>query len=348
MTTQIATVSTDVTSIFGWLGTLDQYISFVPFLSLVETVVGSVVLQGFMSGALGNTELVYWSIIFMLSMLYLSTGYVAVKTVNASVSFVTGLYYVYAGGSQFGDNLGYYEIAVAFGWFFWAAFQTIYGTYLASQNWDALDARVAEAKKDSIGLENAMSGEKTIKAVTLHMLVAFLVPMIGWCLGEVADPLVGWFDNYSDKTKTEGRDKDSGNYDRDGTAAREDVYYHAIATVYGMFILGCIDLGSYIFMGEFLNINGDDGFTCDVASQSQSTYSQVATYAKAMTDRASCLENIGKIFDIMDLNNDGMISRCEDAKLQYASGSEKAYALKFSSAYSRASANQICTQDFDY
>lgn len=132
MTTQITTVSTDVTSIFGWLGTIDQYISFVPFLSLVETVVGSVVLQGFMSGALGNTELVYWSIIFMLTMLYLSTGYVAVKTVNAAVSFVTGFYYVYAGGSDMANNLGYYEIAIAFAWFFWAIFQTVYGTYLAS------------------------------------------------------------------------------------------------------------------------------------------------------------------------------------------------------------------------
>jgi len=268
MTTQIATVSTDVTSIFGWLGTIDQYISFVPILSFVETIVGSVVLQGFMSGALGNTELVYGSIIFMLTMLYISTGYVAVKTVNASVSFVTGFYYIYAGGSQFANNLGYYEIAAAGAWFFWAIVQSVYGTYLASQNWDALDARVAEAKKDSIGLEDVMSGEKTIKAVTLHLLVALMIPLIGYCLGEVAAPLIGWFDNYADKTKTEGTDKDSGNADRDGTAVREDVYYHAIAVVYGMFIMGCINFGSYIFMGEFLNINGDDGFTCDVASQS--------------------------------------------------------------------------------
>lgn len=219
---------------------------------------------------------------------------------------------------------------------------------MASANWDALDARVAEAKADSIGLENVMSGEKTIKAVTLHLLVAFLVPMIGWCLGEIAAPLVGWWDNYASKTKTEGTDKDSGNADRDGTAAREDVYYHAIVTVYGMFVMGCINFGSYIFMGHFLNLNGDDGFTCDVESQSQSTYSQVATYAKAMTNQATCLDNIQKIFDIMDLDNDGMISRCEDAKLQYASGSSKPYALKFSSAYSRAAANNICTQDFDY
>lgn len=99
MTTQIATVSTDATSIFGWLGTIDQYISFVPFLSIVETVVGSIVLQGFMSGDLGNVEIVYGSMIFMLISLYVSTGYVAIKTINAAVSFVTGFYYVYAGGS---------------------------------------------------------------------------------------------------------------------------------------------------------------------------------------------------------------------------------------------------------
>jgi hypothetical protein len=112
-----------------------------------------------------------------------------------------------------------------------------------------------------------------------------------------------------------------------------------------MFTFGIINFGSYVFYWNFLNINGDDGFTCDF-DNNNTNYSQAATYAKNMKDRASCLVNIQKIFDLMDTNNDGMISRCEDAIFQYASGSKKSYALKFSSAYTRASANQICTQDF--
>lgn len=230
---------------------------------------------------------------------------------------------------------------------FWSLFQVVYGTYLASQSWTALDARIAEAKENSIGLENVLNGEKTIKAVVLHLLVGFIHLTVAYCLGEDANPLVGWFNNYADKTKTEGQDKDDGDYDRDGTAAQEDIFYHFITAVYGMFINGMSNFGSYIFFDNFININGDDGFKCDLSDANISSYSGAAAIAKNMKDRASCQTNIQKIFDLIDIDNDGYITRCEDAKFQFASGSTKAYALKFSSSYSRGSVNAICMQDFD-
>lgn len=48
----------------------------------------------------------------------------------------------------------------------------------------------------------------------------------------------------------------------------------------------------------------------------------------------------------MDLNNNNLIERCEDAKFQYAMGSKKEYALKFSSHYTRGAAKSICYEDY--
>jgi hypothetical protein len=148
--------------------------------------------------------MVYHAILIMLTSLYLASGYVVVKTVTAAVSFVTGFYYIYAGASTTGDQLTIYELIITGGWLFWSFFQAVGGTWLASRAWSALDERIAEAKANSIGLENVLNGEKTIKAVVLHLLVGFIHLVIAYCLGNTADVLVGWFDNYSDKTKTEG------------------------------------------------------------------------------------------------------------------------------------------------
>ena len=108
-----------------------------------------------------------------------------------------------------------------------------------------------------------------------------------------------------------------------------------------MFALGVSNFGSYWFMNNFLNINGDDDFGeyCKVRDADSAQYANVANLAKQMTNRETCLQYIQEIFKIMDLDSNGNISRCEDAKLQYASGSKASYALKFSSPYSKAAAD---------
>lgn len=53
---------------------------------------------------------------------------------------------------------------------------------------------MAEAAKDSIGLENALNWEKAIKAATLCMVVALGNVIAGFSLGDMTDEVLAWFD----------------------------------------------------------------------------------------------------------------------------------------------------------
>lgn len=87
-----------------------------------------------------------------------------------------------------------------------------------------------------------------------------------------------WFKNYSDDTNNEGTQKtDPSNVDIDGTAAQNDILYHTATGVYGMFVLGVLNIGSYVFFYEFNNLNTDGGFgtDCDLEAVPASTYAGV-------------------------------------------------------------------------
>jgi hypothetical protein len=125
--------------------------------------------------------------------------------------------------------------------------------------------------------------------------------------------------------------------------------FHLATTIYGFFVFSAINFGAIYFNNRFLAINGDDGFdqfSCNLKEAKQSDYNDISTIAAKLTNRATCLENIVKIFDIIDKDKNGFISRCEDAQLQYASGSKAAYAFKFSDGYTKAGFSAICYQDF--
>lgn len=178
----------------------------------------------------------------MLIMLYGAAGYVITKTVAAAVHFSLGYYATYSGKSDFSDNLGSYELFIVGGWIFWGLFQTVVGTYIASEAWAATDARVTEAVNNGSKLElYPVSWVLAVKSVTLMMLVGVIHATVAYYLGTTADELVGWFDSYSTKTGNEGVDNDTGKVDVDGTAAQEDIQNHLITAVYGMFIGGMIN-----------------------------------------------------------------------------------------------------------
>ena len=126
-----------------------------------------------------------------------------------------------------------------------------------------------------------------------------------------------------------------------------DVGIHEVTGIYAMFMMGIAGILVYVYAGIFYNM-GDSWYPlqCDLDAVDKATYSGVKDIAAKIKDRQSCLDNIQKIFDIMDINKDSMIQRCEDAKFQFASGSSKEYALKFSNEFSRSTANLICSQDF--
>lgn len=206
-----------------------------------------------------------------------------------------------------------YEFILLGGYIFWGLFQAVFGTYVASEAWSQTEARVAEAEASSIGLQTTMRWDLAIKSVTLMMLVGFVHSLVAYSLGVEAGPVVGWFDAYSNDTRSEGSDKKTGKYDKNGTSAEEDILYHLITGIASMFALGCSNLGSYIFMLSFLNINGDDGFQCDLDGVNASSYSGVQALMKDSTTYEKCMANVVQIFDMADKDNNGEISRCENA-----------------------------------
>lgn len=68
-----------------------------------------------------------------------------------------------------------------------------------------------------------------------------------------------------------------------------------------------------------------------------------------MTSRKSCESTINSIFNIIDRNNDAVISRCEDIAFQRIYlGADADYATQFSEYYSRATFAWHCNEWFDH
>lgn len=65
-----------------------------------------------------------------------------------------------------------------------------------------------------------------------------------------------------------------------------------------------------------------------------------------MTNREDCMENVPKIFKIVDLDGDGTVSKCEDATFQNAAGSTLEYALKFAGSATVETAKWRCNNWF--
>lgn len=93
------------------------------------------------------------------------------------------------------------------------------------------------------------------------MIVGFGALVGGFSLGDVANELITWFDQYADDTDTEGTDKTNGNVDPDGTSAQYDIIYHYVTLGMGMAVFSTITFGAYIFGNNYLTYM--DTFNCD-------------------------------------------------------------------------------------
>lgn len=209
--------------------------------------------------------------------------------------------------------------------------------------WETVDARLAEAKTDSKGIETPINMLLAIKTHTLLMVAGLSALISGYALGTIVNPVLTWIFFYqSRRTWLEGIDNGDNEYHVDGTSFDNDFLNHAITSIYGFIVLSAIATGGYYFAYQFIGI--DDGFACDLQENvvSAATYAGIGPILAAQKDRASCYETIDQVFDIEDLDNDGTITRCEDATLQRAFGASADYALKFSSPFTRESFRKIC------
>merc|ERR1719389_671531 len=121
----------------------------------------------------------------------------------------------------------------------------------------------------------AVTPVMAMKAFTLIMIMAFSTWIAAYTLGETADELIGWFDQYADDTKKEGTDKDDGEADKDGTAIYYDLLYHSITAGYSYIVLSVIMVGGGWFFNEFNAFSVTLGDDCKLDNVSTSTYSSI-------------------------------------------------------------------------
>jgi len=256
-----------MTTPWASLGTLNEYIDFTQILAFGKSYVNYNVITAFLTGQLGSATWVYTSDLMALVAAFVASAYIVIKTVDSGVSMTRGYYAVFAGGSNLANGLLAFEISVILLWELFALVMALNGLYEAYDLWGRMDARLAEAAKDSKGLENSFTWEKGIKASSLLMIVAIANLISGFTLGDIADEVVTWFGQYDNDTKSEGRDKTDGDYDPDGTSAENDIYLHMGLTFYGFFVLAMISIGGNSFVYGFIDNIFNDGFgtNCDLS-----------------------------------------------------------------------------------
>lgn len=263
-----------IANLWPSLGTIDQYMDFTQILTFGHTFLSGKVFYLFMTGELSTQAFVIAGVLIMLVATYAVSAYVAVCTVQAAVHFSRGFYFNYADYSIMGNLMWFFELFLVGGWEFWSFAQIIFVTVSAFLVWDGLDARIAEAKAGSIGLENALTWGLAIKTFTLEMIVTIAMIIAGVCLGDVADEAIAWNDWYDDDTDKEGTDKETGKKDPAGTSATWDVLLHFVTAILSMAVFGFLGIFSYFFLWFELNL-GDDGFQCDLDAVDNSVYAEV-------------------------------------------------------------------------
>lgn len=189
-----------------------------------------------------------------------------------------------------------------------------------------------------------MTMNAAMKACTLMMVMAFGAWISAYVLGQTADELIGWFDQYADNTKTEGRDKEDGDYDADGTAIYYDLLYHSITAGYAYIVLSAMMVGGGWFFNEFNNIDYVLPDTCELDKSSASTYSGLKNLSTTLRDMSytDCQSAITNAFNTIDLNKDGTVSQCEDAKFLLGIGNTEKYAKTYPGSYSLSEVKAMC------
>lgn len=128
-----------------------------------------------------------------------TSAYVAVQTINAAVNFTKGYYKTYAkyrGG--WGDLIYLWEILVVGLWELWALVIIILSFLTADTIVKKTGARMKEAADGSIGLENALTWDVVFQTCAMMLVSTLGVVIAGISLGDLADELIDWINNYED------------------------------------------------------------------------------------------------------------------------------------------------------
>merc|ERR1719313_2050827 len=129
----------------------------------------------------------------------LAAAYAGVKSIEAAVSFSKGFYYQYSGASMVGDYLGLWELLAVVLFLTWALSISIVGYVEGALLWDRYETMEAAG--------TTVTMVEGYKYLALGCVIGIGAWISGLSLGDSAGKLLGFFDNYSTKTKTEASDE---------------------------------------------------------------------------------------------------------------------------------------------
>merc|ERR1711998_89628 len=168
----------------------------------------------------------------------LAAAYAGVKSIEASVHFLTGFYYTYSGYSANGDLLGLWELLAVILFLTWSLGISVVGYIEGALLWERYETMEANGTTVTI--------VQGYKYLALGCVIGIGAWISGLSLGDSAQELLGFFDNYASKTKTEGTDS-NGNADPDGTAIQYDLTFHFVTLLFSYLTISAIAIGGYIF-----------------------------------------------------------------------------------------------------
>ena len=279
-----------------------------------ESMVTAIALDKYNDGLNPPVYWVYFGVIIMLLMSYVSAACVIYSTVVAAISTTRGFYFNYADYSSFANNMFLYEVLAIMAWLLWAFIVTILATWAGSQQWSEMDKRYAESLTGVQGADTVLSWDKGAKHFLLSVLTGMFTMISAYAMTETAGELISYFDLYDDDTNSEADDKnDSSNDDPAGTSAQNDLVAHLITVFYGYFVMSAIAYGGYIFMFNFTSFDDDFALHCELGGKTQADYASIFPTVLSMTSQEDCLAKIDSVFPAFDDNGDGYVDRCEDA-----------------------------------
>merc|ERR1711907_797238 len=180
----------------------------------------------------------------------LAAAYAGVKSIEASVHFLTGFYYVYSGKSANGDLLGLWELLAVVLFLTWSLGISVVGYIEGALLWERYETMEQAGQTVTI--------VQGYKYLALGCVIGVGAWISGLSLGDSAQELLGFFDNYESKTGNEASDKTTGTVDVDGTAIEYDLGFHFITLLMSYLTISAIAVGGYYFGYIYLGQDASD------------------------------------------------------------------------------------------
>jgi len=268
---------------------------------------------------------------------FVSAAYVIKMSVDAVIAhtsaFQQGYAAVYRNGSEtWGYNLGIFELVALGSYQLWAFVLTVLAIVGSMEIWNMIEAREVAVKEEGLG-GTPFDAIEAMKFFVLEMIVGLGAVIGGYCLGDVADKLITWFDEFSDNTDDEGRAYNASDLDPAGTAARFDVIFHYVTHFMGLAVFTTITLGAYIFGAEFLVYKDELDCSTNVIPEDVMEEIGELFFGKVTQGIENCYENIHDLMGLLDHNKNGFVDRCEDYQLLKFLGNTEEYSMKYSRTF---------------